>query len=259
VAGVLGADLLALVVAYRAAGVNVGWREAALGRASACLPQALNAHLGQVFFGYFLRRRHGVTAPQIAALVLVGYAATLGWLALLALAAVSPGSGGLLALLVVLAVLLGALSARRPRRPASSPQADAPAGAGLRGLASRLLGREGARVAAARIPHAAALLLSTWAVYRCFGVEIPAASAALRLPVILVAAALPLTPQGLGTRELAAVQLLRPFAPADTGDSAVIAASASLALGAALFQALLGALAMPAARRALRDAEGRCP
>jgi uncharacterized membrane protein YbhN (UPF0104 family) len=77
--------------------------------------------------------------------------------------------------------------------------------------------------------------------------------------VILVAAALPLTPQGLGTRELAAVQLLRPFAPADTGDSAVIAASASLALGAALFQALLGALAMPAARRALRDAEGRCP
>src|SRR5262249_45946484 len=91
-----------------------------------------------------------------------------------------------------------------------------------------------------RLPHVAGLVLATWANYAFFDVRIPAVTAVGAIPLVLLVASLPITPQGVGTRELFAIQVFVPFA-ARTVDprAAVVAAGAGGTPAPLLPQALV--------------------
>lgn len=243
---VLLGDVLGTVGTYLAAGLRLPWRTVAHGRLAACLPQVLSVHLGQAFLGYYLVRRCQLPVRRVVALALVGYGVVAGGLVLIALgslpwsAARQPRELAWLAALLALGVGGLAVLAWRPRFAARLAFLDELMSMGSRGVLRALLWRT---------PQVLALLGSTWAAYWCFGVRLPWSQAAFALPLILLVASLPFTPQGLGTRELAALHLLRPFASASTGEADILTAGTSLALGAALCQLALGAIALPSALR----------
>jgi hypothetical protein len=111
---------------------------------------------------------------------------------------------------------------------------------------------------AARVPHVLAMVLGLWVGLRLWGVPLPIGRGAVLLSVVLLVAALPIAPNGLGTTEAALVVLASPYAP-----FAGVAARQSLVLAfCVLFhlfgiaaQALLGlvCLGIAARRRAGPD------
>ena len=74
------------------------------------------------------------------------------------------------------------------------------------------------------------------------------------MPIVLLVSALPITPQGIGTRELVALELLVPYAAgsAAEGEAAVVAAGTLLALCSIVVQAVLGLGFTPAAAAILK-------
>jgi hypothetical protein len=65
-----------------------------------------------------------------------------------------------------------------------------------------------------RFPHVVGHVVFQWLLLRLFHIDLPFAAAAMLLPIIFVIAWVPITVQGLGTQQVAALALLAPFSTA---------------------------------------------
>jgi hypothetical protein len=88
------------------------------------------------------------------------------------------------------------------------------------------------------------------ATLRFFGLDVPATVALTCIPVVLAASALPLSLQGLGLSQVAALYFFAPFAAAGDGRARVAAATLVMSSVTLLVQVGLGLALLPAARRA---------
>ena len=113
------------------------------------------------------------------------------------------------------------------------------------------LGVRGHLIALAyRLPHVCVQFLGAWLPFWFFGVRIPLSDALALMPVLMLVVTLPITPQGIGTRDVLALQLLRPYAPGHAA-AAIAATTLSWAGAITLVQALLSPLFMRRAQRLL--------
>ncbi len=245
------ADSYATTYVYRKTVCPIRFREMVVIRGASYLPSMLNHNLGQAWLTYFISKRYSAPLWRVAGATLLVYGTNLaGLLILCALALPFNGDrvpwlapvvgiatlGGLgyFAILKWGARLLG-------RWQATAPLVEI-------GVSGHL------KAIAVRIPHVAALYLSTWLVFSFFGVSIPPGAALAYVPVLMMVAALPLTPGAIGTRDAVAVELLASFATGEHGVSAIAATTLSwfvmLNIGAAL-------LSPPLMRRASQLLESR--
>ncbi|HEX2880624.1 MAG TPA: lysylphosphatidylglycerol synthase domain-containing protein, partial [Polyangiaceae bacterium] len=99
----------------------------------------------------------------------------------------------------------------------------------------------------------AVLFLGNWIPFELFGVHIPLADALMLMPVVMLAASLPITPQGVGTRDAVALQLFAGFASGTASERAATLAAATLsfAISLTLVQLVLSPLFLAPARRLL--------
>jgi hypothetical protein len=237
---VLVLDALATSRLFRTIGADATFATVLVVRGASYLLGVVNYHAGQAHLTLLLTRMYRMPLLRVAGGTLVTYLTVLGALVVLAsptllpigdhaawitrTAAMSLG-GSVLYLLVI---------AARPKLLSRWA---------LLGVLVELGVLGHLRLLAWRLPHVAMLVLENWVAYRFFGVTIPPAQSVTSLSIVLLVSALPITPMGIGTRELAAVALLAPFAHGVTsGDRAasVVAAGATLATTTTISQFLIG-------------------
>ena len=87
-----------------------------------------------------------------------------------------------------------------------------------------------------------------------FGVEIPLTDALAYIPIVMLVTAPPITPQGIGSRDLITLQLLATYAPGTPEEQAAAIAATTLSWACALtlVQAGFSPLFMRKAQRMLR-------
>lgn len=236
----LAADSFATVLIYRRAVAPVRFREFFVVRGAAYLPSILNHHVGQAFVTYFISRAYGVTLWRVAGATLLVYASWMGCLLGLACVAVVLTGQPIAWLILPLAaggIYLSILAWRPPRlakRALLAPLFEA-------GVSGHLI------ALAARIPHLIVLFMGTWLPFWFFDVKIPLATALGSIPILMVAATLPITPQGVGTRDVLAGMLFETFAGGDTHEqrlAVIAAATASFAVTITLVEIVIGAILM---------------
>jgi hypothetical protein len=220
----LAADAAATKAAFRLAGTPRPFGSLLLARGATYLLGLINSAVGQGGLGYYLLRT-GTEPGRAFGAVLFIFATHLAAMALVAGVAGGalalggdgagfaslgrPGGGPALAAALAalgagLAAGLAILRLRPPalaRRPLLAPLFEAGPGGFL-------------VAAAARVPHVLAMVLGLWGGLRLWGVALPAARGTVLLSAVLLVAALPLAPAGLGTTEVALVALASPYAPA---------------------------------------------
>ena len=204
----LTADTFATVIIYRRSVAKIAFRDFWILRGASYLPSVLNHHVGQAFVTYFLAREHGISLARVAGATLVAYASWAG--AILGIGSLTlafQGKPAYLAGVTVVGLAYLAVIAAKPRRLAEQRLLAPLFEAGVVGHLVAL---------AARLPHFLVLFLGTWLPFRFFGVDIPLETATTQVPILMVLVTLPLTPQGLGTRDAFAATAFLPFAPGDT-------------------------------------------
>lgn len=224
-AALLLADVAATTRVYRRLG-PVRFEELLVIRAASYLPSIVNHHVGQAWLTYFLARAYRTPLARAAGATLLVYATTLGALFVFLLSAY-PLNGGrttwlgpALAAVGAAALGYGALLLARPgvlaARPLLAPLFEAGLGGHLDALAFRL-------------PHVGVQFLGAWVPFLLFGVDIPLGDALALMPVLMFAVTLPVSPQGLGTRDALAVALFSSYAPGETpGERAAAIAATTL-------------------------------
>jgi len=224
-ASLLTADVYATTYIYRRTIAKVRFREIFVVRAASYLPALLNHHVGQAWLTYFVARKYGVTVTRAAGATLVGYATTLGALYVFLLLGL-PFNHGQLPWLMPTAVTVGAsalgyaaLLAVKPRALANHPLAGPLFEAGITGHALSLL---------VRLPHVFVQFAGAWLPFAFFDMHIPFVDALAKLPVILFAVTLPISPQGVGTREALCIALLSDYAAGTPEERAGTIAAATL-------------------------------
>jgi branched-subunit amino acid transport protein len=246
----LTADAFATSVVYRRTVAPVRFVDLWILRGAAYLPSLVNHHVGQAFLTYYIARGYGVPLARMAGGTLLVY---VSWMGLLAgtgcVAMIAAGQpllwpglivGAGLAYLAVIALRPAFLARTRLLAPLFE--------AGLGGHLTAL---------AVRVPHLVVLFLGTWLPFPFFGVDIPFLSALAYVPILMVGVTLPITPQGLGTRDLLAVTFFEKFAAGATHEArlaAIAAATTSWVVAITLTEALLGLVLL---RRALPALERR--
>lgn len=246
------ADAFATAGVYRAVVADVSTMDLFIVRGASYLPSILNHHVGQAWLTWFIAINKGASLWRMSGATLVVYATTFG--ALWAFGLV----GGVLAgervpwlpptvvgigvaaavYLIVIAVKPAFLAERRLLGPLFE--------LGVKGQLVHFV---------RRLPHVGVLFAGTWIPFELFGVHVPPGEAFGLIPVIMLIVALPLTPQGLGTRDMVAVSLLASFHASDdpsVAESAVLACTLSWGVLLTLVQLPLGLALMTAAKRRLR-------
>lgn len=214
----LPVDAYATRAALTGAGVHRGFREILLARGASYILGVLSYMAGQGGVGVYLARK-GVRAGAATAAVLflmVTNGLVLVWLVAAGLLLARPDLGSpersqVVLALVVLAVLgtvvyLGLIAARPAfltRYPALEPLFRA----GVRGhlIAS-----------AARLPHMMLLAVLHWGAFRVWGNPVPFDLGVTLMPLVLLLAAIPITPSGLGTTQALQVFFFSPWSPEAT-------------------------------------------
>jgi hypothetical protein len=246
---VLLCDALATTRVFRAVGADVTFGSILAARASSYLLGVINYHAGQAHLTYLLARIHKVPLARITGGTLLGYATILG--GMVGLATITLLAGSSHASWANRAVYVSALTgaaylatvAVRPSFLQRVPVVGVLFEVGAVGHLRLLLWR---------VPHLMVLLLEFWLAYRFFEVDLPLTAALVDLPIVLLVSALPITPMGIGTRELAAVSLLAPFALGSTDEARaarIVAAGGALVAATVLCQTLIG---LAFARRSAR-------
>ncbi len=243
------ADAFATAGVYRALVADVSTLDLFVVRGASYLPSLLNHHIGQAWLTWFVARSKGASLWRTTGATLVVYATTFGGLWALALAGgvlagdrvpwLPPTVIGLGVAAVAYLIVIAARPEVLARRPALAPLFEL-------GVTGQLLHF------ARRLPHVAVLFAGTWIPFELFGIHLGPADALARIPVIMLVVALPLTPQGLGTRDAIAVTLLAGFHASEdprAAESAVLACTLSWGVLLTLIQAPLGLVLMTAAKR----------
>jgi hypothetical protein len=235
----LTADTFATVLIYRRSVAPVRFGDFWVLRGASYLPSLINHHVGQAFVTYFLAREHGISLARVAGATLVGYASWAG--AILGLGSIAlalQGKPMFLAGTAVVGVAYLAVIRLRPKALAENKLLAPLFEAGVAGHLVAL---------AARLPHFAVLFLGTWLPFRFFEVDIPLATATSQVPILMVLVTLPLTPQGIGTRDAFAAATFRPFAAGATEAEKLArlgAATMSWGVALTLVEAILGLVMM---------------
>jgi hypothetical protein len=245
----LTADAFATARVYRRTVAPVSFRELWILRGASYLPSILSHHLGQALLTYYLSRRYGVTLARMAGGTILVYASWAGLLlAVGAGATLADGKYLQPALILAVGVAYLAVIAWRPAFLARTKLLAPLFEAGLGGHLSAL---------AVRLPHFLVLFAGSWAPFAFFGVKIPLVAALAYMPILMVAVVLPITPQGVGTRDLVAAHFFACFAQGATSEeqaAVIAAATTSWAVAVTLVQAVLGLLVL---KRALPALEAR--
>ena len=106
-----------------------------------------------------------------------------------------------------------------------------------------------------RLPHVLVLILWHFLALRWFGVQVPPLAALVLLPAVFFAAALPVSVQGLGLSQAAAVTFFASYA--ESGRTAVLAYSLAMTAVSLAVQIGMGLAFLPAGRRlGLSEVEG---
>lgn len=176
----------------------------------------LNYALGQGVFGYYLVRTGlealravGVTlflvGTNLAMLLVV---TTVAWLSVGGDATYTAlwwilvgGCGAFAVYLVVITIAPAFIAKVRVLTPLFD--------AGLRGHAVAVLGR---------LPHVASVVLQYWIAMRAWGIPVPFVTGVTLMPVVAIAAVLPISPAGLGTTQAALVYFFSAYAAGATTD-----------------------------------------
>ncbi len=242
----LALDCVATSYIYRRTVCLVSFREFFVIRGASYLPSMLNHNLGQAWLTYYLAKRYRAPLWRVAGATLLVYGTNLAGLVLLGAVALimsdeppawlAPILGVSLALGALYALLLRFGQGLLQRFQATRPLVEI-------GVTGHLL------AILVRLPHVAALYLGTWLSFWFFGVWVPPTQALAYIPLLMLVAALPLTPGGVGTRDVTALSLLAPFAPLTFGTSAITAATLSWLVATHLIAALISP---PLMRRASR-------
>jgi hypothetical protein len=242
----LTADAFATARVYRRTVAPVSFRELWILRGASYLPSILSHHLGQALLTYYLSRRHGVTLARMAGGTLLVYASWAGLLlAVGAGATIADGKFLQPGVILVIGAAYLAVIAWRPaflaRIKLLAPLFEAGLGGHLSALAERL-------------PHFVVLFVGSWAPLAFFGVNIPLVAALAYMPILMVAVVLPITPQGVGTRDLVATFFFARFAQGATPEeqaAVIAAATTSWFVAITLVQAVFGLLVLKWALPAL--------
>jgi len=248
------ADAFATASVYRATIAEVTTADIFVVRGASYLPTMLNYHLGIAWMTWFMAKVKGASLWRMSGATLIVYATTFGALYVLGVVgAILAGERvqGLVPVVVgigVAAVGYLAVLTWKPRflteRKLLSPLFETGV-VGQLGLFSR------------RLPHVAVLFVGTWVPFEFFGVHIPVAEAFGLIPVLMLVLAIPLAPQGFGTRDAVALLLLSSFYEGDpaAGRAAVAACTISWGVLLTLIQLPLSLTLMAAAQKRMKPAE----
>jgi hypothetical protein len=244
------ADAVATTFVYRKTICPVKTGEFFLIRVASYLPSMVNHHVGQAWLTWYMSRAYKAPLWRVAGATLLVYATTFGSLFLFGALAlffehdqqpwlapcIAIGTIAGLLYLVVIHLKPAVLAKRQVLAPLFE--------VGVLGHIQAL---------ALRIPHMIVLFIGSWAPFWFFGVKIPSGVAFAYLPVLMVVQALPITPQGVGTRDVFAFHYFARFAPGDLASqqAAVAAATLTFAAGLSLVQIILSLFLMPRALAAL--------
>jgi uncharacterized membrane protein YbhN (UPF0104 family) len=243
-------DSFATREVYRRAVAQVDFKSLVTLRAASYLPSLLNHHVGQAWLTYFLSKVYGAPLWRVAGATLMVYATIIGGLILIASVAVPfkiaaiPWLAPSLGMLLLLGIIYLAILRARPKflrdRQVTAPLVEV----GVRGHLMLLL---------YRVPHLMVLFVGNWIPFELCGVHIPPEDALILIPVIMLVSALPITPQGLGTRDALALQLFTRFAPGTLSEktAAVATATLSFAVSVTLVQVIIAPLFMARAQKLL--------
>jgi hypothetical protein len=252
----LSTDSLATAHVYRRTVCPVRYREVFVIRGASYLPSMLNHHVGQGWLTYFIAKSYGAPLWRVAGATLLVYATTFGCVFLLGVAALpfnhgrvtwlAPTIGGIAIAGFLYMIVVHLRPAILKRRQATAPLVEV----GVRGHLLALVWR---------VPHIFVLFLGTWLPFRFFGVNVPFVDALAFIPVVMLVTALPITPQGVGTRDVISVQLLASYAAGSREQqlAAVAAATLSWACALTLVQAIVSPLFMRRAQRMLGASANR--
>jgi len=249
-AALLAADVLATMHVYQRLVCPVRYGELFVIRAASYLPSLLNHHVGQAWLTYFMSKVYRASLWRVAGATLLVYATTFGCVFLIGAASL-PFNHGRVTWLAPTTALIGAAGvgymiviALKPKLMRARQATAALVDTGVRGHLLAL---------AYRVPHVAVLFIGTWVPFAFFGVSIPLTDALAYIPVVMLVTALPITPQGVGTRDLIALQLLAGYAPGtpEQQAAAIAATTLSWACALTLVQAGLSPLFMKRAQRML--------
>ncbi len=249
-AALLTADSFATTWIYRETVCPVRFREVFIVRGASYLPALLNHHVGQAWFTYFLSKKYRAPLWRVAGATLAVYATTFACLVVMGIGALPFNHGRVPWLApVVIALVVGGFAYLGVvyLRPSFLRHREAVAPLMELGVRGHLL------AVAYRLPHVAVQFLGAWLPFFFFGVRIPFTDALALMPVLMLVVTLPITPQGIGTRDVLALQLLVGYAPG-TGPhaaAAIVATTLSWAGATTLVQALLSPLFMRRAQRLL--------
>jgi hypothetical protein len=244
------ADAFATQVCLAVTGEPRPFGTLVLVRGATYLLGLVNYALGQGGIGLYLHRT-GTRAARGTGIVLFLMAVNLGALVLTAALGLAlplgtrlgpPVRATVLSGLALGALYLGVVALRPAflaRRELLSPLFVA----GVRGHLAAL---------AARFPHVLLLALGQWGALWIWGVRIPADHALALMPLVLVVAALPVAPAGLGTLQAAQVLLFAPYAT----EAAVLSFSLAFSLLGLVFQAAVGVASLAALKRLGMEGEG---
>jgi hypothetical protein len=254
----VGADSLAIKHVYNRTICPASYRELFVLRAASYLPSLLNYHVGQGWLTYFLSKTYGAPLWRVAGATLIVYVTVFGGLFTITLIGLPLNYERLPWLVPTLGAIglagLGYLVVLHLRpnfiatRAATAVLFDLGVGGHLLALVYRL-------------PHLMVLFVGTWVPFLFLGVDIPFTHALALIPALMLVVSLPVSPQGIGTRDVFAQQLFLGYAVGTVEEqrAAVAAATLTWACAITLVQAVASPFFMRKAQSLLREVARRGP
>jgi hypothetical protein len=241
------ADCFAMYFTFAWFGCRVPFRELFIVRAATYLLAVFQYYVGQAAILAFLHQRKDVPFLRATGWILFISGINMGVLVLLASIGAVFGDGGdarvswLWMAPVAVGVAALVYAAVLVARPGPLARMALLAPLFEMGVVGHL------KATLVRLPHVLVLIVWHLLALHWFGVEVPPLHALSLLPAVFFVAALPISIQGLGTGQAAAVYFLAAYSP--TGRTAVFAYSLAMASASTIGQVALGLLFLPAARR----------
>ncbi|MEO8707184.1 MAG: hypothetical protein ABI867_44565 [Kofleriaceae bacterium] len=245
----LTTDTLATWIAMRVTGARWTLGRVLAVRGATYVLSILNYAVGQGGIGFYLHRG-GVPAKRAAGITLFMMGTTLATLLVVTAATLASeeityaamgwtvlaGCIGFVGYLIVIAIAPAALAGRELLAPLFE--------AGLRGHGIAIVGR---------VPHVLVVVLGHWFAMIAWGIPVPFGVAIAVLPVVVIAAVLPISPAGLGTTQAALVYFFAAYAAGADGDAraaSILAFSIVHFVYGMIGQLVVGAVCVPFAKRA---------
>lgn len=232
------ADCLAISKTFTWFSTPLRYRDVMPIRGASYLLSIINYNLGQGAIILFVRRSAGISLALATGTVLFIMGINLLVLLSLAAAALSladvPRAAALWPWIAAMGagVLVYALGVTmRPRwltkRPLLKPV-----------FAAKLKGH--LKAMAVRVPHLTAIFVTHYLAMRAFGVHPPLTIFLAYMPIVSLLSALPISPQGIGTQQVATVFFFSPYAQGPDPKATVLAYSVSLSALVILFMLVMG-------------------